>query len=64
MKETQNTKQYLSHAPKEEVLTVQTGGNFPNLKHIPGDSVDGHEDQEIANSIIGGEEIRQQNDNL
>ncbi|RFU69816.1 hypothetical protein D0469_08695 [Peribacillus saganii] len=64
MKDIKNTKQYSTNAPEESVMTVQTGGNFPNLKHIPGDSVDGHEDQEIANSIIGGEEIRQQNDNL
>jgi hypothetical protein len=46
------------------MVTIETGGNFPNLKHAAGDSVDEHEQQETANAIIGAKEIGQQNENL
>ncbi|PLR76670.1 hypothetical protein CU633_15085 [Bacillus sp. V3-13] len=58
------TKQYLTYAPKETVITIQNDDTFPNLKNIAGDSVESHKDLEVANAIIGGEEIRQQNENL
>jgi hypothetical protein len=57
-------EKYLTHAPKEEMVTVDTDGRFPNLKNAVGDSVDGHEQQETANAIIGAKEIGQQNENL
>jgi len=63
MAKTKN-KDYLTTAPKESQLTIQNGSVFPNLKNIPGDSVDEHEFLEEANTIITGDEIRQQNENL
>lgn len=56
--------EYLTNAAKQEQVTIQNGGSFPNLKNIPGDSVDEHKDQEVANQIITGDEIKQQNENL
>ncbi|WP_180955708.1 MULTISPECIES: hypothetical protein [Bacillus] len=58
------TEEYLTYAPKQPVITIQNDDTYPNLKNIPGDSVDSHKDLEVANAIIGGEEIRQQNENL
>lgn len=55
---------YLTTAPKKDQVTINNGSIFPNLKHVPGDSVDQHEALEEANSIITGDEIRQQNENL
>jgi hypothetical protein len=55
---------YLTTAPKEAQMTINNGGIFPNQKNIPGDSVDEHERLEEANTIITGDEIRQQNENL
>ena len=57
-------KDYLTTAPKNEQLTINTGAVFPNLKNVPGDSVDEHKFLEEANTIIAGDEIRQQNENL
>ncbi|KON88465.1 hypothetical protein AF332_17700 [Sporosarcina globispora] len=62
MKEQQ--EKYLTQAPKEEMITIETDGKFPNLKNAAGDSVDGHERLETANAIIGAKEIGQQNENL
>ncbi|PMC39170.1 hypothetical protein CJ195_04330 [Bacillus sp. UMB0899] len=56
--------QYLSNAPKEENITIQTDSTFPNLKNIDGDSVNKHKQQEVANSIIAEKEIGQQQENL
>ncbi|PLR98773.1 hypothetical protein [Bacillus sp. T33-2] len=56
--------EYVTYAPREQVLTVQNGGVYPNLKNIPGDSVSEHKDMEMANAILTGEEIKQQNENL
>lgn len=56
--------EYLTNATKQDQVTIQNGGSFPNLKNIPGDSVDEHKDQEVANQIITGDEIKQQNENL
>ncbi len=55
---------YLTTAPKNAQVTINNGSIFPNLKHIPGDSVDEHKFMEEANTIISGDEIRQQNENL
>nr|WP_090638387.1 hypothetical protein [Neobacillus massiliamazoniensis] len=55
---------YLTTAPKEAQITIQNGAIFPNLKNVAGDSVDEHKFLEEANTIITGDEIRQQNENL
>lgn len=55
---------YLTTAPKKQQITINNGAVFPNLKNVPGDSVDEHEFLEEANTLITGEEIRQQNENL
>ncbi len=55
---------YLTTAPKKQQITINKGAVFPNLKNVPGDSVDEHEFLEEANTLITGEEIRQQNENL
>lgn len=56
--------EYLTYAARQNQVTIQNGGDFPNLKNIPGDSVNEHKDQEVANQIITGDEIKQQNENL
>lgn len=55
---------YLTTAPKEPVMTINNGAFFPNKKSVAGDSVDEHRYLEEANTIINGDEIRQQNENL
>jgi hypothetical protein len=55
---------YLTTAPKRTVMTINNGAIFPNLKNVPGDSVDEHARLEEANTIIGASEIGQQNENL
>ncbi|GHH98380.1 hypothetical protein [Neobacillus kokaensis] len=55
---------FLTTAPKKQEITINNGNVFPNLKNIPGDSVDEHKQLEEANAIITGDEIRQQNENL
>jgi hypothetical protein len=55
---------YLTTAPKKTQITINNGAIFPNSKNIAGDSVDEHKFLEEANTIIGGDEIRQQNENL
>ncbi|WP_066061622.1 hypothetical protein [Neobacillus soli] len=57
-------EEYLTTAPKEPVITINSGGFFPNKKSRAGDSVDMHQYLEEANTIISGDEIRQQNENL
>lgn len=57
-------KDYLTTAPNERQITIQTDAVFPNLKNVPGDSVDEHEYLEEANSILATGEIGQQNENL
>lgn len=51
-------------APKQTEITIQTDGAPPNRKVIAGDSVNEHKYQEVANAIIAGDEIKQQNENL
>ncbi|MFZ7944404.1 MULTISPECIES: hypothetical protein [Bacillaceae] len=55
---------YLTPAAKESQMTIENGSNFPNKKNISGNSVDEHKYLEEANTIISGDEIRQQNENL
>lgn len=55
---------YLTNAPQKIQLTIANGGNIPNKKPIPGDSVDEYEFQKEANIVISGDEIHQQNENL
>ncbi|MED4204015.1 hypothetical protein [Neobacillus mesonae] len=55
---------FLTTAPKQQQITLNNGNSYPNLKNIPGDSVDEHKQLEEANTIITGDEIRQQNENL
>lgn len=57
-------EKYLTHAPKEEAITIDTDGRGPNLRNFPGDSVDEHENLEAANAMIAEGEIGQQNENL
>ncbi|WML31036.1 hypothetical protein RCG24_03820 [Neobacillus sp. OS1-32] len=57
-------KDYLTTAPKKQQLTINNGAVYPNLKNVPGDSVDEHKALEEANSLVTGDEIRQQNENL
>lgn len=56
-------KNYLTHAPKQEEITLQTDSTYPNLKNIAGDSVNEHKNQEVANSLIAEKEIGQQREN-
>lgn len=57
-------RDYLTPAAKKQEITINNGTIFPNLKNVPGDSVNEHKYLEEANSLITGEEIRQQNENL
>ncbi|MDQ0218361.1 hypothetical protein ELQ35_12300 [Peribacillus cavernae] len=56
-------EQFLTNASKEKQFTIESD-TFPNLKNIPGDSVDEYTDLKTANIILAGEEIGQQNENL
>ncbi|WML44916.1 hypothetical protein [Neobacillus sp. PS3-40] len=57
-------KDYSTTAPKKQQVTIANGSNFPNPKHMPGDSVEEYQYQEEANILITGDEIHQQNENL
>lgn len=57
-------EQYLTNAPKEAQVTIQTDGTFPNKRNIDGDSVNEHKNQEVANSLFAEKEIGQQQENL
>lgn len=59
-----NNLNYESTAPKQETVTIQTGSAGPNPKSIPGNSVNKHKQLELANAVIAGDEIKQQNENL
>jgi hypothetical protein len=45
-------------------VTIQSSEAIPNSKNIPGNSVDAHKELELANAILTGDEIKQQNENL
>ncbi|MGJ7921561.1 hypothetical protein [Neobacillus sp. LXY-4] len=55
---------YETTAPKQPSFTIQTDNASPNPTSIPGDSVNEHKNLELANAIITGDEIKQQNENL
>jgi hypothetical protein len=56
--------QYLTNSPVSEQVTIQSSETIPNSKNIPGNSVDSHKELELANAILTGDEIKQQNENL
>jgi hypothetical protein len=56
--------QYLTNSPVKEQVSIQSSEAIPNSKNIPGDSVDAHTELELANAILTGDEIKQQNENL
>jgi hypothetical protein len=59
-----NKDKYLTNSPTSEQVTIQSSEVFPNSKNIPGDSIDAHKELELANAILTGDEIKQQNENL
>jgi hypothetical protein len=59
-----NKNHYLTNSPVKETVTVQSGEAISISKNIPGDSVDEHKELELANAILTGDEIKQQNENL
>lgn len=60
----QREEQYLTNAPRDEKLTIETDHTYPNQNNIPGDSVDEYMHLKTANGILAGDEIGQQNENL
>jgi hypothetical protein len=56
--------QYLTNSPAQEQVSIQSSEAIPISKNIPGDSVDAHKELELANAILTGDEIKQQNENL
>jgi hypothetical protein len=56
--------QYLTNSPVQEQVSIQSSEAIPISKNIPGDSVDSHKELELANAILTGDEIKQQNENL
>ena len=57
-------EEYLTTAPEERKVTIENDSKFPNLKSVPGNSVDAYNDLKEANAIFAREEIKQQNENL
>jgi hypothetical protein len=55
---------FLTTAPKKEQMTIENGSIFPNLKNVAGNSVNEHKELVEANTIVTGDEIKQQNENL
>jgi hypothetical protein len=55
---------YLTNSPAREQVSVQSSEALTNSKNIPGDSVAEHKELELANAILTGDEIKQQNENL
>jgi hypothetical protein len=55
---------YLTNSPTSEQVTIQSSEALPNSKNIPGNSIDAHKELELANAILTGDEIKQQNENL
>ncbi|MCP3742130.1 hypothetical protein [Rossellomorea sp. BNER] len=49
----------------EQIMAFSGNGAYLNFDDpYPGDSVNEHKQLEIANEVIGRDEIKQQNDNL
>ncbi|KGR73530.1 hypothetical protein [Ureibacillus manganicus] len=57
-------EKYLTTAPEERKVTIENDSKYPNLKNIPGNSVDQFNELKEANAIFAQEEIKQQNENL
>ncbi|MBD1381721.1 hypothetical protein [Metabacillus arenae] len=55
---------FMPQSTKKTEITIQTDETYPNQRNIAGNSVDEHKNLEIANAIISGDEIKQQNENL
>lgn len=65
MKDKDLDRHIKTNAPKNIELTVQADANARLLNDFfPGNSVNEHKNLEIANEIVGGDEVKQQNDNL
>lgn len=58
------SEKYLTTAPEEPKITVENDSRYPNLKSVPGNSVDGYNELKEANATFAREEIKQQNENL
>lgn len=55
----------ITNAPKHPKFTINTAmGTMNQKKYSPGDSVAEYKNLEEANTIITGDEIKQQNENL
>ncbi|RDU36514.1 hypothetical protein DRW41_13370 [Neobacillus piezotolerans] len=60
----EKSTRYTTPAIKRPSFTIETGDTYPNPESIPGGSVEEHKQLEEANTILTGDEIRQQNENL
>jgi hypothetical protein len=56
--------EYLTNSPAREQVSIQSSEAISNSRNVPGDSVEGHKELELANAILTGDEIKQQNENL
>ena len=59
----ENKRGFSTNAPNKPEFTVENGNRYPNLRHIPGDSVDSHSVIKSANQYLAGKELGQQNEN-
>ena len=57
-------EKYLTTAPEEPKLTIENGSRYPNLKSVPGNSVDQFNELKESNAFLAQKEIKQQNENL
>lgn len=65
MKNNRKTSHLLNNAPKDAEFTIRTDvGSIVKDEFYPGGSVAEHKQLESANEVIGGDEIKQQNENL
>ena len=57
-------EKYLTTAPEEPKVTIENDSRYPNLKSVPGNSIDEYNELKEANVIFAEKEIQQQNENL
>ncbi|SOC39910.1 hypothetical protein [Ureibacillus acetophenoni] len=57
-------EKFLTTAPEEKKFTIENDSRYPNLKNVPGNSVDAYTDLKEANTFLASKEIGQQNENL
>ncbi|MBM7584090.1 hypothetical protein JOC86_000627 [Bacillus pakistanensis] len=63
MEKSENKKNEI--ADNEQIIGFAGNGAYLNFDDpYPGDSVNEHKQLEIANEVIGKEEVKQQNENL